>query len=76
MDPNTSELLPSNKPGEVVVGGPMISIGYLNNREADRVSFDTNGYFKTGTPKICLQLKTAHLTIFYLHTELRPCSIL
>ena len=76
MNPNTGELLPSNKPGEVVVGGPMISIGYLNNREADRISFDKNGYFKTGTPKIYHQLKTAHLTIFHLHTELRPFSIL
>ncbi|XP_045206212.2 uncharacterized protein LOC123558393 [Mercenaria mercenaria] len=48
VDIDTGEKLSEGRRGEIHVGGPQITIGYLNNPEADKVSFDKDGYFKTG----------------------------
>lgn len=48
VDMDTGEVLPHGRRGEIRVGGPQITIGYLNHPEADEASFDEDGNFKTG----------------------------
>lgn len=48
VDIDSGKQLPRGRRGEIHVGGPQITMGYLNNPEADKASFDKNGYFKTG----------------------------
>ncbi|MEM0373668.1 MAG: long-chain fatty acid--CoA ligase [Sulfolobaceae archaeon] len=51
IDPNTGEVLPPRKEGEIVVRGPNIFLGYWNNEEETKKAFiEINGkkYFRTG----------------------------
>lgn len=41
--------LPAYKCGEICVQGPQVFIGYLNQPEVSRQSFDSENFFKTGT---------------------------
>lgn len=63
-DPESGEVLGKNKRGEILVKGalsnwliellhsislgPLVLPGYLNNEEANRNSFDEEGFFRTG----------------------------
>ena len=40
-------LLPEERDGEIVIRGPSVTSGYLNNAEATSLAF-TNGWFRTG----------------------------
>lgn len=40
--------LPSNTPGELLVKGPCIFSGYYNNPEENALTFDGEGFFRTG----------------------------
>ena len=53
MDPDTSEELGPGLQGEIVVKGPGVTIGYMNNPVANAVARDKNGYFMTGTCGVC-----------------------
>lgn len=47
-DPETGELLPPGKAGEVEIRSPGNFIGYLNNAAATREAVRADGYFRTG----------------------------
>lgn len=40
-------------PGELCVRGPTVTPGYFNNPEANAISFDSDGWFKTGDIAYC-----------------------
>ncbi|KAI9298839.1 acetyl-CoA synthetase-like protein [Neoconidiobolus thromboides FSU 785] len=44
----TGKTLPIGEIGELWVKGPNIMIGYLNNPEATKAMFDSNGFMRTG----------------------------
>ena len=48
VDVETGALLPHGAEGEVVVAGPNVMAGYLNNPAATAAAFDADGWFKTG----------------------------
>lgn len=48
LDPGTNEPVEKGKSGELCVKGPQVMKGYLNKPEANKKSFDKNGYFHTG----------------------------
>lgn len=47
LDPDTGRELGPGEVGELVVRGPMVTVGYWNNPEADREAF-LDGWFRTG----------------------------
>jgi len=53
VDPVTAERLPRNKTGEVRIRGPSVTMGYLNNPDATKRSFDSQGFFITGKLGSC-----------------------
>lgn len=48
VDPESGEVLPPNKEGEVWMRGPNVMKGYLNNPEATRDCMTDDGWFKSG----------------------------
>ncbi|MBT6059534.1 MAG: AMP-binding protein, partial [Gammaproteobacteria bacterium] len=48
VDPETGEQLGANQRGEVLIAGPHVMPGYLNNEEATRNCIDDEGWFHTG----------------------------
>ncbi|GER26131.1 4-coumarate--CoA ligase family protein [Striga asiatica] len=48
VDPDSGELLPVNRTGELWLRGPSIMKGYLSNEEATASTLDSNGWLKTG----------------------------
>ena len=48
IDTETGEELGLNERGEVLVKGPHVMVGYLNNEEATRGCIDDDGWFHTG----------------------------
>jgi fatty-acyl-CoA synthase len=48
VDPETSQPLPPNEVGELVLRGPVATTGYFNNLQATVKAFDAEGYFHTG----------------------------
>lgn len=44
---DAGHLLPEEHDGEIVIRGPSVTSGYLNNAEANSLAF-TNGWFRTG----------------------------
>ena len=47
MEEENSTLLPKNQLGEIVIRGNNVTLGYMNNEEANQKSF-INGWFRTG----------------------------
>lgn len=47
MDESSPNILPVGTPGEIVIRGENVTLGYLNNPEANQKGF-TNGWFRTG----------------------------
>jgi oxalate---CoA ligase len=47
MDEDQSTLLPQGEIGEVVIRGDNVTLGYINNKQANQQSF-TDGWFRTG----------------------------
>ncbi len=48
IDPETGKELAANERGEVLIAGPHVMPGYLNNEEATRNCIDDEGWFHTG----------------------------
>jgi acyl-CoA synthetase (AMP-forming)/AMP-acid ligase II len=48
IDPATGDALGPNLPGELLVRGPQIMLGYLNNPEATARAIEPDGWFHTG----------------------------
>lgn len=48
IDPDTGAELGYNEPGEILARGPQVVMGYLNNPEATRETFDAEGWLHTG----------------------------
>ena len=48
VDPESGELMPPNKEGEMWLYGPNVMKGYLNNPEATRSCITDDGWFKSG----------------------------
>lgn len=48
IDTETGAELEANEKGEVLIRGPHIMVGYLNNREATDQCIDSEGWFHTG----------------------------
>lgn len=40
--------VPPGEPGEALIKGPIVTQGYHNNPEANRIAFTTDGFFRTG----------------------------
>lgn len=47
LDPNDN-ILPKGQEGEISVKGGNVTPGYINNEKANKESFASNGYFRTG----------------------------
>ncbi|XP_019173698.1 PREDICTED: 4-coumarate--CoA ligase-like 5 [Ipomoea nil] len=48
VDPDSGELLPVNRTGELWLRGPCIMKGYFSNEEATASTLDSNGWLRTG----------------------------
>ena len=48
VDPASGKLLGTNEAGELCGRGPQITMGYLNNNEATRETYDEDGFLHTG----------------------------
>lgn len=48
INPETNEEAAVNKPGEIFIKGPMVIGEYLDNKEANAESFDSDGFWKSG----------------------------
>jgi acyl-CoA synthetase (AMP-forming)/AMP-acid ligase II/acyl carrier protein len=47
MDELSSKILPKHTPGEIVIRGENVTLGYLNNPDANQKAY-TDGWFRTG----------------------------
>ena len=47
-DTVTGTALGTGEVGEIVVKGDIVMLGYMNNEEANRTTFDEEGWMKTG----------------------------
>ena len=48
VDPTTGQLLGPNTRGEILIAGPIVMKGYLNNPEATANTIDSEGWLHTG----------------------------
>jgi long-chain acyl-CoA synthetase len=48
VDPDTGDEVPLGKPGEILVAGPLVMLGYHNKPEETRNAIDKDGYMHTG----------------------------
>lgn len=48
VDPETGKLAGVGKEGELWFKGPNVALGYINNPEATKGSFDSEGFYHTG----------------------------
>ena len=54
VDPGTGADLPANTPGELLVRGYSLMLGYYNKPEETAASFDADGWFRTGDTAMLL----------------------
>jgi fatty-acyl-CoA synthase len=48
VDAGTNEPVKPHEPGEIIVRGPNVTVGYWNNAEATAAAFDDEGWFHSG----------------------------
>ncbi len=60
-DPDTNEIVPVGKPGEICIKGPQVMKGYLNRPEETRNTIDEDGYLHTGD--VAIQDEQGYLRI-------------
>lgn len=48
LDPNSERDMPAGEPGEIVMRGPMVCVGYYGNAELNRAVFTADGWFRSG----------------------------
>ena len=48
VDPDTREILPIGKPGEIMYRSPQVAKGYWNKPEETKEAFQTDGWLRTG----------------------------
>ena len=53
LDDDGNEIRAFNRPGEMCIRGKTVFLGYHNNPEANRLSFDSDGFYKTGDIMYC-----------------------
>lgn len=53
LDDDGNEIRAFNRPGEMCVRGKTVFLGYHNNPKANQLSFDRDGFYKTGDIMYC-----------------------
>lgn len=61
--PDGTDIEEYNKPGELLLRGPTIVVGYLNNEEANRETFQ-NGWLRTGDEAVARKSAKGETHIF------------
>lgn len=79
IDDNGRDISAYNVLGELCVRGPTIINGYFENEEANKISWDTDGWFKTGDVAYCDEKSKLWYIVdrkkVYSRARLRSCTI-
>jgi long-subunit acyl-CoA synthetase (AMP-forming) len=67
VDPNGKEIVEYGKPGELLVQGPSVVLGYLNNEKANAETFvwhDDGRWMRTGDEVVIRKSPSGHEHVF------------